>query len=70
VYMALEQDENRIVVTETDYYAAGMIFYNLCGYDNFGAMFGMKAGVFPEIKGDPREKLLEIAFGMMSSDPS
>jgi hypothetical protein len=53
VYMAMEQILGEVVI-ETDYFAAGMILYNLCGYDNYGEMLGMKSGSFPDIAGRKR----------------
>jgi len=46
-----------------------MILYNLCGYSNYGEMFAMKYGEFPDITGRERQYLLEIAFSMMKFNP-
>jgi len=39
---------------ETDYFAAGMVLYNLCGNFNYGEMIEMKSGSFPDIAGRKR----------------
>jgi len=34
---------------ESDWYAAGMILFNLCGNNNIKQMGAVKLGVFPDI---------------------
>jgi len=46
-----------------------MVLFNLCGYNNYGEMFAMKYGQFPDITGRERSYLLEIAFSMMRFNP-
>ena len=45
------------------------MLFNLCGYNNYGEMFAMKYGQFPDITGRERSYLLEIAFSMMRFNP-
>jgi len=46
-----------------------MVLLELCGYNNYGEMFAMKYGLFPDITGREREYLLKIAFNMMKFNP-
>ena len=48
-YESPEQQSKQNVHFESDWYAAGMILFNLCGNNEIKQMRDIKLGVFPDI---------------------
>ena len=58
-YSPLEQI-NGVLVPESDYYAAGVLLYHMCGESDSSEIREMKHGKIPDYSGRAHEKLLRL----------
>ena len=58
-YSPLEQI-NGVTVPESDYYAAGVLLYHMCGESDSSEIRDMKHGKIPNYSGRTHEKLLNL----------